>query len=264
MDETNTQIKEKKSHDVLRLFIFILVVVIIACGGYYIVNNYLLDNEDNPVIIDDTDEIEKNEHKENETIENKTIHESSIIVNGTEQFYEDDYDYDCNSENKHLYGNDKARRFSKIDLYVGGISLDTPKNLVTSILGEDYKTNGNSIEYPGLSIDFYEDEKYNIFRVSGIYISNEGIMTNRGIIIGSSVDDVLNAYKKENIAAYKEIKTKNGYECYSYDLSSTDEIEVIVVNESGVASAYENSGEEISFGINNGKVSFISIWQGTD
>ena len=43
MDETNTQIKEKKSHDVLRLFIFILVVVIIAfiCGVVFLLNQIL-------------------------------------------------------------------------------------------------------------------------------------------------------------------------------------------------------------------------------
>lgn len=270
MEETNTPVEEKKSNDVLRLIMFISVIVLIACAGYYIVDKYLLDDEDNEVIIDDVIEIKENEPEENETIENKNTQESNITVNDPEQDDEEEYDNDCDTSTKHLYGNDNAMPFTIFDLYVDGIALGMRKNMVLAILGDNYKTDDReneiendyyTIKYPSIEIDFYKSERGQDI-VSRIYITDDRTLTSRGIKIGSPIEDVLNAYRKENISAYKETKTKRGYDCYQYELSNISEIETIAVNENGIVSEYEGFSDTIQFNIKNGKVSSITLWSG--
>jgi hypothetical protein len=148
------------------------------------------------------------------------------------------------------------------------------KKEVESILGKASKEenwdNDNmwgTLKYPGLELEFFRidnDEGTEIIgeELARIYIENN-IFTSRGIKIGSPLEDVLNAYNKENISAYKEFKTPNEYFCDNYEIEKND-IEIIAVNKNGIISIYEAFSDAIQFEIKDGKVSSIKIWGGPE
>ena len=185
------------------------------------------------------------------------------------------YEFSCTKENIYKYGNDSANEFSNDDLYIEGITLGMSRKDVISKLGKNYTENwdDNSILgrliYAGMDLDFFRIKNDDETAIIGeelkrINIKNDTIVTSRGIKIGSSVDELLNAYKKENISAYRKVRTdiEDGDICFDYNISNINEIETIAVNEDGKVSSSENFSNTIQFDIENGIVSHIKIWNG--
>ena len=247
---------------------FILIffgIVLVGSIIFFIVKAQLDKKEDSKYRLPKHDE-------QNTTLVNET---KTVDINETNETIEE---YNC-KENTHKYGSDTAKEFTKDDLYVKGITLGMTKKDVISKLGKNYTekywddedTITGILEYSDIEIEFYKIQNDDgnvtigeeLFRIN---IDNDNVTTSRGIKVGSSIEDVFNAYKKENISSYKlmDMNNEDGEMCFEYNLSSLDEIETIAVNETGAVNPYEAFSGAIQFEIKNGKVSHIKIWNGPE
>ena len=272
----HVQTPEEAQQSSGKFIIVFLLVLLIGSVGFFYVKNKFFSEEDKPVNynppVKNETVVEENKTQEinNPVEENKTQE-----INETDDYEDEEDDYDCDTENIHKYGSDSAEKFTDDDIKIKGITLGMSRKEVESVLGkadEEEDWNGNSIygilKYIDFELEFFKIENDAGTKIIGEELSNiyikDNISTSRGIKIGSSIDDILNAYNKENISAYKTLENKYEEMCFEYNLSNKKEIETIAVNKNGFVSVYESFSPAIQFEIKDGIVSSIKIWNGPE
>ena len=141
------------------------------------------------------------------------------------------------------------------------------KSEIISMLGNKY-TEGNrdpyamlyEIDYSDLGISIDLNNETDI--AERIHLYNEKTGTRRGIEVGSTIEDVISAYNKENEQIYY-IKNGKFYDGI-YNGTEKDIIQYVEVGITGFI-RYEGTKEtKICFYIENGKVSSITFGHGAE
>ena len=271
-NQNNTGVvKEEKSSS--KFILIFLAVIIVGSLIFFVAENYF-EKKDNSKYI----KLNNDDQKTTEVNESKSVNERNVQEANESKANETESDVNATvTQAVHNFGNSEAEEFTNDDLFVNGITLGMTKKEVISKLGRNYKEGGwndnsvitASLIYSDLEINFlklFNDDETKVLgeEANKIYINSDKIITKRGIKIGSSIDEVLNAYRKENIAAYKVDTNENEEIFYNYNISNISDIERIAVNVDGRVSEHESFSSTIEFGIKNGKVTSIIIWRGLE
>ena len=161
-----------------------------------------------------------------------------------------------NTQNEQVQGgNVNANEISDNEFSMAGIELRTDIKSAIDRLGNNYTTtqlsnNEYRVNYSnlGIAITFkaYSSDYTDINRID---ITGGNYTTDRGIKINSTKDEVLNAYKPENIL-------KNGIN------EQGDNKYIIAIGREGADYIDDNPEERIWFYIENDRVSEIVYWHG--